>query len=157
MTIPYESATSGDRALAELQRILAKFGCSTFGTMTDAERGCTIVQFKWRGRMVALEASWKGYATTYLKAHPHTYKTRATLAEHQQRAMLQAQVSVCSALRDFVKGQITIVECGVMSFETAFGMHLLLPNGLRVVDVVAQHLQLEDKTNVVDLPQRSST
>ncbi|MGI8425023.1 MAG: hypothetical protein ACR2M4_00155 [Actinomycetota bacterium] len=70
MTIPYESATSGDRALAELQRILAKFGCSTFGTMVDVERGCTLVVFRWRGRQVSLEASWKGYAAAWLKEHP---------------------------------------------------------------------------------------
>src|SRR3990172_5640408 len=60
--LPYETATSGDKALIELQRTLAKFGCQSFGTMTDAERGVTIVQFKWRNRQVSLRASWKGYA-----------------------------------------------------------------------------------------------
>src|SRR3954470_21642398 len=70
MPLPYETATSGDKALTELQRVLAKFGCQSFGTMTDAERGCTIVQFKWRNRNVSLEASWKGYAAAWQRAHP---------------------------------------------------------------------------------------
>lgn len=34
MSLPYESATSGDRALIEIQRILGKFGCQRFGTMS---------------------------------------------------------------------------------------------------------------------------
>lgn len=38
MSLPYETSTAGDRALLELQQALAKFGCASFGTMTDTER-----------------------------------------------------------------------------------------------------------------------
>lgn len=133
-SLPYETATSGDKALLELQRTLAKFGCQSFGTMTDAERGMTIVQFKWRNRNVSLEASWKGYATSWLKAHPFNRHTRGTRSEYDQRALKQAQTSVCSVLREWVKGQVTAVECGVMSFEAAFMPHMLLGNGQRLID-----------------------
>src|SRR3990167_11466013 len=134
MNLPYETATSGDKALIELQRTLAKFGCQSFGTMTDAERGVTIVQFKWRNRNVSLEASWKGYAQAWSKAHKGTHSSWNTTmkAKHDQRALRQAQISVCSVLRDWVKGQITAVECGVMSFESAFMPPMLLANGQRV-------------------------
>lgn len=70
MSIPYQDATSGEKALAELQRTLEKFGCVAFGTMVDAERGVTIVQFRWHGQTVSLEASWKGYAAAWLRAQP---------------------------------------------------------------------------------------
>lgn len=133
-SIPYESATAGDRALLDLQRVLQKFGCQSFGTMIDSEHGKTIVQFKWRERSVSLEASWKGYAATWLKAHPYTWQTRGAKRDHENRALEQAKVSVCSVLRDWVKGQVTAVECGVMSFETAFMPHMLLPTGERVID-----------------------
>lgn len=136
-TLPYETATAGDRALVELQRTLEKFGCQSFGTMIDNEKGATIVQFKWRNRVVNLEASWKGYASAWLKAHPYNYTLRATKQEHEARAMEQAKKSVCSVLRDWTKGQITAVECGVMSFEAAFMPHILLPTGERLVDYVA--------------------
>lgn len=43
-------------------------------------------------------------------------------------------MSVCSVLRDWVKGQTTAVECGVLSFETAFMPYMLLPDGRRVID-----------------------
>ncbi len=136
MSLPYSSATSGDKALLELQKTLAKFGCQSFGTMTDAERGCTIVQFRWRNRMVSLEASWKGYAAAWLKEHPYSHRMKHSRAVHEQKAIAQAQTSVCSVLRDWVKGQVTAVECGIMSFEAAFMSHMLLPSGQRVIDRV---------------------
>jgi hypothetical protein len=136
MSLPYETATSGDKALIELQRVLAKFGCSTFGTMVDAERGMTIVQFVWRERRLSIEASWNGYAAAWLKQHPWRFGMRSTRQQHKQRALAQAKIAVCSVLRDWVKGQVTAIECGVMSFEAAFMPHMLLSSGERVVDHV---------------------
>lgn len=146
MKLPYETSTAGDKALTELQRTLAKFGCQSFGTMTDAERGCTIVAFKWRDRNIHLEASWKGYAQAWIKLHPWKYGMRVTRQEHEKRALDQARMSVCSVLRDWVKGQVTAIECGVMSFEAAFMPHILLPSGKRVID----HIQSE---NLLPAPQ----
>ena len=130
---PYASAVAGDRALAELQKTLARFGCESFGTMIDVERGITLVQFKWRSRAVSLEASWKGYAQALLDADGagKVWSQKVT-----QEAIAQARVSVCSVLRDWVKGQVTAVECGIMSFETAFMPHMLLGNGMRVIDKI---------------------
>lgn len=143
MSIPYQEATSGDKALGDIQAILSKFGCSTFGSMTDAENGKTIVQFRWRGQNVSLEASWKGYAVAYLKENPYTHRTRCSKQEHEAKALKQGKIAVCSILRDWVKGQITAVECGVMSFEAAFMPHMLLPTGERVIDKVVNSKLLE--------------
>lgn len=52
MPLPYENATAGDRAITEVQKTLAAFGCQSFGTMTDV---VMIVAFKWRDREVHLE------------------------------------------------------------------------------------------------------
>lgn len=134
MSIPYATATSGDKALVELQRTLAKFGCQSFGTMTDTENGETIVQFRWRNRNVSLRASWKGYATAWLKDNPYTHRRHCTRDEHEKAALKQSQLSVCSVLRDWVKGQTTAIECGIMSFECAFMPHMLLSTGERVID-----------------------
>lgn len=141
MSIPYATATAGDRALNELQKALAKFGCQSFGTMIDAEKGITMVQFKWRNQTVSLHASWKGYAAAWLKDNPYNERSKGTRQEHDQKALAQAKTSVCSVLRDWVKGQITAIECGVMSFEAAFMPHMLLPSGERLLDrVQADHL-----------------
>lgn len=133
MSLPYETSTA--RApLAELQKVLEKFGCSMFGTAKDTERGMTMVQFKWRGRNVSVEASWKGYAAAWLRANPYRNQMTRTREQHHQKALAQAQVSVECCLRDWIKGQTVAVECGVMSFEAAFMPHMLLTNGVRVID-----------------------
>src|SRR6185437_9937324 len=132
MRIPPASATAGDRAINELQKTLQAFGCQSFGTMVDQERQVLIVAFKWRDRQVHLEASWKGYAAALLKGKRLGYGTERT--NRERKALEQARVSVCSVLRDWVKGQTTAVECGVMSFETAFMPHMLLKDGRRVID-----------------------
>ncbi len=135
-SVPYETATSGERALMEIQKVLGKFGCQSFGTMTDAERGMTVVQFKYRERQISLEASWKGYAGAWQKAHPWTSWTRGSRQEYDRKALEIGKVAVCSILRDWVKGQITAVECGIMSFDAVFMPHMLLPTGERVIDRV---------------------
>lgn len=134
-TLPYEYADAKN-PLGELSRTLVKFGCQMFGTAKDQERGMTIVQFKWRNRNVHIEASWKGYAAAWMKLNPYTGYDATRRAKHHQDALTQAQRSVESCLRDWVKGQITAVECGVMSFEAAFMPHMLLPDGRRLIDVV---------------------
>jgi hypothetical protein len=45
-------------------------------------------------------------------------------------------VAVYSILRDWVKGQVTAIEIGVLSFDSAFLPHILLPSGRRVIDEV---------------------
>ena len=47
MSLPYENATSGGAALEEIRKLLTRFGCSRFGTMTDAENGELLVQFTY--------------------------------------------------------------------------------------------------------------
>ena len=44
MTLPYENATSGGGALDEIRKVLTRFGCSRFGTMTDNAMGKLMVQ-----------------------------------------------------------------------------------------------------------------
>lgn len=135
-TIPYESVTgSGDQAIAEIGKILLKFGCQSFGHMTDAENGKTIVQFKWRDQQISLEASWKGYAAAWQKAHPRGRKT--SQRSYDERALELGKRAVCSCLRDWIKGQVTAVECGVMSFGAVFMPHMLLPTGERVIDRIS--------------------
>lgn len=135
MGLPYETSTA-KAPLAELQRTLDKFGCTMFGTAKDTERGVTMVQFKWRGRNISIEASWKGYAAAWLKLHPYKGWDADGKARQHQKALAQAQRSVECCLRDWLKGQVTAIDCGVMSFEAAFMPHMLLPDGRRLIDAV---------------------
>jgi hypothetical protein len=134
MALPYESATSGERALSEIQRILAAFGCTKFGNMVDTEAGEVMVQFEYRGRPVSVRASFRGYAQAYLKQHPYSARMRCTRVEHERKALDIGRVAVYSVLRDWVKASTVMIEANVLSFEAAFLGQIMLPSGRTVFE-----------------------
>lgn len=136
--LPYESATAGDRALAEVQKILEAFGCQNFGTGVDNERQCIVVSFKWRDRQVMMEASWKGYAAAWQQRHTWQRWPGNDRPAYDRRALEIGRRAVCSVLRDWVKGQMTALECGILQFEEVFMPHMVLENGRRVVEVARE-------------------
>ena len=138
MSLPYENATSGKTAIAEMQKILRGFGASSFGVMDDYARGEVIVQFLWRERQVSIKASMKGYASAWLRHHPQGSRSRISRIEYERKALGQAEISVYSILRDWIKGQVTAVETGMLSFEGAFLGQIMLPSGETVLERIEQ-------------------
>ena len=138
MTLPYETATSGERAINDMQKLLRGFGCGKFGHMMDFDRGELIVQFEYRGRQVSVKASMSGYAAAWLKEHPFNSWTRVSKIEHERKAKAVGSTAVYSILRDWIKGQITAVETGVLSFEGAFLGQILLPSGKTVLETATE-------------------
>lgn len=139
MTLPYEKATSGERALGEIQKLLRGFGCNKFGSMIDDGDGVIMVQFEYRGRQCSVKASIKGYAAAYLKAHaPKRYSSSDQDKAREKKAMDIASVAVYSILRDWIKGQITAIETGILTFEGAFLGQILLGNGKTILEHVAE-------------------
>jgi hypothetical protein len=133
MTLPYESATSGAKAMEEIQKTLHRFGCQSFGHMTDFENGKLIVQFKYKDTPITVDASFKGYAAAWLKENPYSPRRKCTRAEWEQKALERGNVAVYSILRDWIKGQVTAIECGILSFEGAFLGQILLPSGKTIL------------------------
>lgn len=136
--VPYEGATSGASAREETTRLLRRMGCEAVGFMDDFERAEVLLAFKHRGRDVQLRASAKGWAAMYLKAHPYTRRIRATKADYEARALRQGLIAVNSILRDWVKGQVVAVECGIMSFEAVFVPHMLTNDGRPVIERIIE-------------------
>lgn len=94
------------------------------------------MQFSHRGRDVTAKASYRGYAAAWLREHPYGARTRGTKVEHERKALAQAEISVCSILRDWIKGQVMAIETGVLTFEGAFLGQILLPTGKTVLEQV---------------------
>jgi hypothetical protein len=134
VSLPYERATSGKAALGDIQKILKEFGAKSFGSMEDFETGDLLIQFEWRERKVSLKASAKGYAAAYLKHHPWSSRMRSTRVDYERKALDQGMIAVYSILRDWIKGQITAVETGILSFEGAFLGQILLASGRTVLE-----------------------
>lgn len=134
MALPYENSSSGKRAIEDIQKILRQFGCNKFATGEDFETGELFVQFEHRDRLIHLKASAKGYAAAWLREHPYSHRMRCTRAEHEQRALEIGGVAVYSVLRDWIKGQVTAIEIGILTFDAAFLSHIMLPSGKRVIE-----------------------
>lgn len=145
MTLPYSQATSGKGAMDEVQRILQGFGATSFGFMEDFSDGTLTVQFMWRERRVTIKANAKGYAAALLREKPYTSRMRRAKADYEAECLKQGQIAVYSILRDWIKGQITAVEVGMLSFEGAFLGQILLPNGETILDRV-------ERENLLALP-----
>ena len=136
MALPYENTTAGEKALGDIQKILRGFGCQQFGSMIDDEKKEILIQFKYRDRQVQVVASIRGYAAAWLKEHPYSTRMRMSRIEHERKAMSVASVAVYSVLRDWIKGQVTAIETGILSFEGAFLGQILLPSGQTVLENV---------------------
>lgn len=132
MAIPYAGATSGRAALEDIRKILEGFGCDKFAPMEDFRRGEVTIPFEYRGRMVQVTASARGYARAWLRETPHTSRMKVSAKAHEDRALKQGNVAVWSILRDWIKGQIMAVECDVLKFDAAFLGQILLPDGRTV-------------------------
>ena len=96
MALPYSAATSGEKALGDIQKLLRAFGCSKFGSMVDDGAGELLVQFEYRGRQVSVKASTKGYAAAWLKEKPWTTRMHCTRQQHEatRRAIVRAAAEI---------------------------------------------------------------
>jgi hypothetical protein len=149
--VPYSSATSGLRAREEITAILRRFGCAEIGFMDNYERHEILLAFTHRGRQVQLRASASGWAQMYCKANPWTDLRRSTQQEWQQAALRQGHIAVNSILRDWIKGQITAVECGILSFEAVFMPFMLAHDGRTLAEHAKDLLPPSSENKVVQI------
>lgn len=159
MSVPYAGATSAAGAREEITKILRRFGCESVGFMDDFEQHEVLLAFKHKGRPIQLRASAKGWAQMYLKQNPHSSRRRISLEEYKQAALRQGHIAVNSILRDWVKGQMTAVECGILSFEAVFMPHMLTSDGRRLIDRLRETglMQALSKPNSDDVLQSAES
>jgi hypothetical protein len=137
--VPYASATSGAAARDEITRMLRRFGCDSVGFMDDFDKHEVLLAFNHRGRQVQLRASARGWAAMFLRAKPWNSRRRTgSRVDYERRALMQGLVAVNSILRDWVKGQLTAVECGMMQFEAVFMPYMLTGDGRTLIERVAE-------------------
>lgn len=140
-SIPYSTASSGTAARGEITAILKRFGCSSIGFMDDFDHHELLLAFTHHGRNVQLRASARGWAAMYLKANPWNRRRALTQAGYERDALERGMIAVNSILRDWVKGQVTAVECGILSFGAVFFPYMLTSDGRPLIEaVVAQGL-----------------
>jgi hypothetical protein len=142
MAVPYATATSGSKARDEITKLLQRFGCENVGFMDQFASNELLLAFTHRGRPVQLRASAKGWAQMYLREKPWHRRSRKSKQAYEQKALEQGAIAINSILRDWVKGQVTAVECGMLSFEAVFMPHVILSDGRSVLEHVQDHKML---------------
>ena len=129
MSVPYASASSGQKARQEITKILQHFGCEKVGFMDEFAEHAVILAFVHRGRNVQLRASAEGWANAWLRENPWRSSRHYRREEWNRRALNQGMIAVNSILRDWVKGQITAIETGILTFDHVFMPHMLTSDG----------------------------
>lgn len=115
--------------------------------MDDFQKHEVLLAFTHRGRQIQLPASAKGWAQLWLTENPWTDRHRTQRHEYEQRALKQGHVAVNSFLRDWIKGQVTAIECGVLSFEAVFLPFMLTADGRTLIERIAETNLLPKKKN----------
>jgi hypothetical protein len=132
--LPYASATSGTKARDEATKWLRRLGCEQIGFMDDFQTQELLLAFTHRGRHVQLRASAKGWAQNWLKENPQSYRSQTSSDEYKRAALHQGQIAVSSILRDWVKGSVTAIESGILSFEAVFMPFMLTSDGSPMIE-----------------------
>lgn len=114
--------------------------------MDDDAKHEVLLAFTHRGRQIQLRASAKGWAQIYLKENPWTYSRRSQRGDYEQAVLRQGHIAVNSILRDWIKGQITAIETGVLSFEAVFMPYMLTADGRPLIERLAD-------SNLLPAPQ----
>jgi hypothetical protein len=134
--VPYSGATSGAAAREEITKLLRRIGCDRIGFMDEYATSSLLLAFEIHGRPIQMKASAKGWAEWWLRENPWNNRRRGTNAEWRAKALAQGMIAINSILRDWCKGQVTAIECGMMPAEAAFLAHMLTSQGVTVLEMV---------------------
>lgn len=135
-----------ERSRAEVERILSRYGATSFGYMADEKRA--MIAFQAHGKAVRFILPLplqEEFATNSVGSRrpPHL---QLVAREQATRARWRA-LCLC------VKAKLEAVECGITSFEQEFLAHFVMPNG----KTFGEHAipQLEEATKSGRMPTLS--
>jgi hypothetical protein len=128
-SFPYASATAGARARDEVIKILRRLGCEQIGFMDDFAKAEVTLAFVHRDRHFQMRFPGQGWARKFLAENPWGYSHTTPRQEYEAQALCQGAVAANSALRDWAKSQVTMIECGLVSFDAVFVPYMLTNDG----------------------------
>ena len=134
--VPYQNATSGAAAREEISKLLRRIGCDKIGFMDEYADSSLLLAFEHRGRMIQMRASAKGWAAWFLRENPWSSTRRVTKAQWEAKALAQGMMAINSIVRDWCKGQVTAIECGVVTVEAAFLAHIVTARGQTIIETI---------------------
>lgn len=122
---------SSDRSIAEVKRTLMRYGASQFAYMES--EGKAVVAFVAHDRQVRFVLPLPNRYSREFTHHSRGERTQSAAEAAYEQAVKQRW----RALALVVKAKLEAVESGIVTFEQEFAMHMILPGGQSVYDVVA--------------------
>lgn len=122
------TTVSSEKSRMEIERILAKYGASSFmyGTTTDR----AIIAFEAAGRRIKFDLPMPNRNSDEFKRTPAKRQMRNQA--QQEAAYEQAIRQRWRALALVIKAKLEAVEAGITEFEEEFLAHIVLPGGQTV-------------------------
>ena len=120
-----------DRSIGELRKILRRYGATAF--VFAEQEGRSMVGFAMAGRQVRFELPMPDPLDPDFTMTPTGRKRSATAAEDEYQTAVRRVWRVFALV---VKAKLEAVEAGLVTFQSEFLAHLVLPGGQTVGDVV---------------------
>lgn len=150
MTYAKDTGVPVERSRAEIEMILARYGATCFGYMTEPE--CATIAFEINNRRVRFEVRIPTVASFKKYQRKNSYGRLIPCVRTDLQA-IDAQKQACRqrwrALALVVKAKLEAVECGITTFEEEFLAHIVLPNGSTVGKWIGPQLARAYSTNAM--------
>jgi hypothetical protein len=143
----YAEATtvSSDKSRAEIERILVRYGAAKFAYGWGPDSA--VIGFEAKSRQVRF---FLPLPDRNAREFTHTPERLIRRTPQQQEAAFEQGVRQrWRALALVIKAKLEAVEAGIVTFEQEFGMHMVLPNGSTVGDMVLPQIEQAYETGVV--------
>lgn len=122
------TTVSSEKSRMEIERILARYGASSFMYGTTMDRA--IIAFEAAGRRIKFDLPLPDRNAPEFKRTPAKRQIRSP--EQQAQAYEQAIRQRWRALALVIKAKLEAVEAGITEFEEEFLAHIVLPGGQTV-------------------------
>lgn len=138
MTYANKTQVSSEKTRIEIEKVLLKYGASEFAyAWRDDEAR---IAFAMADRRIMFRLPLPDRNDPQFRFTPVTRDIRSKVA--QEAAYEQAVRSRWRALLLIVKAKLEAVEAGIVTLESEFLAHILLPDGTTVYDQVAPRLAI---------------
>ena len=131
-----KTSVSAESSRAEIEKILERYRADEFAYASRQDSA--VVQFRMNDRMVRFTVDMPDRSS---REFWQTDTGRPRKEGPAFEAWQQAKRQRWRALKLVIQAKLEAVETGIVSFESEFGMHFILPNGSTVADSVLPAIQ----------------
>jgi hypothetical protein len=132
------TAVSPEQRRGEIERTLARYGCTAFGYVTDGSRAQIVFEMNGRRMRIDVRLPDRGDRKfTHLESRAWEKRSEAEAGKRYQQAVRQRW----AALGLYLKAVCEAIDSGIVTAETAFLSYVVLPDGQTLGEKLAPQLE----------------